>query len=217
MWPALVVIAAALLFLPRRSAPLVELEPEPLNDDTNQLPTIWETAAVTLTPANPFAPPVAPVVADTNRRAFLDMIAASEGTNRPPDGYRAMFGYPAEGRVIADLSDHPRRYFEFTDKAGRTLKTSAAGRYQFLARTWDELAQALHLSDFGPESQDAAALELIRRRGALDDVDAGRVAAAVVRCAPIWASLPGAGYNQPERKITFLLSAFTDAGGTLEA
>lgn len=149
-----------------------------------------------------------------NERAFLDMIAYSEGTaNGADNGYGVLFG----GGSFSDYSDHPRQVFTFTNKAGQTLKTTAAGRYQFLARTWDEVQSKLDLPDFGPHSQDLAALELVRQRGALDDVRAGNISAAVTKCAPIWASLPGAGYNQQERKLSSLLVAYQAAGGNLEA
>lgn len=149
-------------------------------------------------------------IARMNERAFLDMIAYAEGTSAP-EGYRMMFG----GGLFNSYADHPRVLHDFTNKVGQRLKTSAAGRYQFLARTWDELQRKLDLPDFGPASQDAAALELIRQRGALADVRAGRVAEAVRKVAPIWASLPGAGYNQPERKLTQLLQAYTAGGGAI--
>ena len=84
-------------------------------------------------------------------------------------------------------------------------------------RTWDELARRLQLPDFGPESQDAAALELIRQRGATNDVRAGRISQAIAKCAPIWASLPGAGYAQNENKLTSLVAQYQAAGGNLEA
>ncbi len=155
--------------------------------------------------------PTPPELAARNERAFLDMIAYAEGT-AGPDGYRTMFGH----RLFDSFADHPRQYFEFTNARGEKLRTSAAGRYQFLARTWDTLKARLNLPDFGPESQDRAAIELIRERGALPDVRAGRVAAAVVKVAPIWASLPGAGYAQPERKLSALLASYTTAGGNLE-
>lgn len=147
-----------------------------------------------------------------NERAFLDMIAYAEGTSSA-NGYRMMFG----GRLFESYADHPRVLHDFTNRIGEKLKTSAAGRYQFLARTWDELRAKLDLPDFGPASQDAAALELIRQRGALPDVRAGRVADAVRKVAPIWASLPGAGYNQPERKLAQLIAAYQSNGGTMEA
>lgn len=152
-----------------------------------------------------------------NVRAFLDMIAVSEGTSGP-EGYRFMFGYPRNpDRLITSYADHPRQYFSFT-AGGRTQKTSAAGRYQFLASTWDDLRAKLRLPDFSPASQDMAAIELVRQRGALNDVRAGRIAAAIAKCAKTWASLPGAGYGQPEQKMATLLTAYAQAGGTtLEA
>jgi lysozyme len=147
-----------------------------------------------------------------NERAFLDMLAYSEGTSGP-NGYRTLFG----GTLFESFADHPRKFFSFTDKVGKTNRTSAAGRYQFLMRTWDELKASLKLPDFGPASQDRAALELIRRRGALADVRAGRIQMAITKCAPIWASLPGAGYNQPERKLSSLLNTFAQSGGIFES
>ncbi len=193
--------------------------PDTPDNMPDQLPGVLDTIAVqaasvtdNLAAAVGLGDQVDPGTADRNRRAFLDMIAYSEGT-AGPNGYRTMFG----GTLTDSLADHPRQFFSFTDKAGRNLKTSAAGRYQFLSRTWDELAKALSLPDFGPASQDAAALELIRRRGALKDVDAGRISAAIAKCAPIWASMPGAGYAQPERKLNTLLASYSAAGGNLEA
>jgi lysozyme len=56
------------------------------------------------------------------------------------------------------------------------LKSTAAGAYQFLASTWDDLKRKLNLPDFGPHSQDLAAQELIRERHALADVADGRFA-----------------------------------------
>ena len=189
----------------------------PADDDhASQLPTLLEEIAVTVDPTTYIPAAVAPGLADANERAFLDMIAFSEGT-AGPDGYFAMFGFPAPGRIATNLDDHPGLYFEFADRAGNRLKTSAAGRYQFLLRTWRELQRSLNLPDFGPASQDAAALELVRQRGALNDVRAGRLQAAIAKCAKTWASLPGAGYNQPERKLSHLAAAYQQAGGNLEA
>jgi lysozyme len=150
---------------------------------------------------------------DANVRAFLDMIAYAEGTAMA-EGYRVMFGYPKNpDRLITSFADHPRQYFTFT-VGGKTLKTSAAGRYQFLASTWDDLKSKLGLVDFSPASQDAACIELIRQRGALGDVRAGRTVTAINKCAKTWASLPGAGYGQPERAIASLLNQYAAAGGT---
>lgn len=191
-----------------------------------QLPDLWETAIVNIDPRNHIAPSTAPSEQAANLRAFLDMIAYAEGTaGQVDDGYRTMFGY----RTFDSYADHPRQAVQFTDGAGRKLWTSAAGRYQFMAisplpsgastkvDTWDRLRRDLGLPDFSPASQDAAAVELIRQRGALNDVYAGRFDDAVAKVAPVWASLPGAGYSQPERKLTSLRAAYREAGGTFEA
>lgn len=193
----------------------------PDGDDTmpDQLPSVIESTIVqaaslgeTITAAVGLNTVLDQGAADRNVRAFLDMIAYAEGT-AGPNGYRTLFG----GSLFDSYADHPRQFFTFTDKVGKVSKTSAAGRYQFLSRTWDALAKQLQLPDFGPASQDRAAIELIRQRGALRDVQAGRIQSAIAKCANIWASLPGAGYNQPERKLTSLLSTFAQAGGTLES
>lgn len=155
-----------------------------------------------------------------NVAAFLQMIRYSEGT-AGPNGYRTMFG----GRLFDDFSDHPRQAVQFTNTAGVTLWTSAAGAYQFMAvsplpggkstrvDTWDRLQAKLDLPDFSPESQDAAAIELIDEAGALNDVKAGRFEQAVAKVRRIWASLPGAGYSQGERSIYSLRTAYANAGG----
>jgi muramidase (phage lysozyme) len=144
-----------------------------------------------------------------NVSAFLDMLAVSEGTKgHGDDGYNVIVG----GDLFHGYDDHPRRLVTL-NKAG--LKSTAAGRYQFLARTWDALRLKLHLRDFSPASQDVAATELIDEQHALDDVKAGRLDDAVAKCAPIWASLPGAGYGQHENELTKLRGAFVRAGGVL--
>lgn len=159
--------------------------------------------------------------AEANAAAFLAMIRKAEGT-AGPNGYRTIFG----GRLFTSYADHPRQAVQFKDGAGRTLWTSAAGAYQFLAispipggytrmDTWDRLQRKLGLVDFSPASQDAAALELIREAGALADVRAGRFDQAVTKVRTIWASMPGAGYAQPERRLEDLRAAYITAGGFL--
>ncbi len=182
-------------------------------EDKPQETTLIEDFQVTIDPTT-YTPAAVPEdTAAVNEKAFLDMIAFSEGVAPGEDGYRTLFG----GALMDSLADHPRKFFSFKNKRGENLKTSAAGRYQFLMRTWDALAQKLQLPDFGPASQDLAALELIRQRGATNDVRAGRIAQAVAKCAPIWASLPGAGYAQHENKLTSLVAQYQAAGGNLEA
>ncbi|KGD11662.1 lysozyme [Burkholderia pseudomallei] len=146
---------------------------------------------------------------EKNREAFLTMIRVSEGT-AATEGYRTLFG----GELFSGFTDHPRRIVTRTMN-GRSISSSAAGAYQFLKRTWDEIAMRLDLPDFSPKSQDAAALELIRAAGALGDVDAGQFALAVHKVRRIWASLPGAGYGQPEQNLEQLQAAYQAAGGVI--
>jgi muramidase (phage lysozyme) len=200
---------------------LDDYTPPEFSGDTvpDQLPSITESAMVTVSNAASTIgaavglgdPAPAPDQAARNVRAFLDTIAFAEGT-AGANGYRMMFG----GRLVDSLADHPRVFHTFTNRRGEVLRTSAAGRYQFLSRTWDALAQKLSLRDFGPASQDAGAVELIRERGALSDVQAGRFADAVRKVAPVWASLPGAGYAQPERSFSTLAATYQAAGGTMQ-
>ena len=56
------------------------------------------------------------------------------------------------------------------------------------------------------ESQDAAALQQIKERGALPMIDRGDIRQAIDRCSNIWASLPGAGYGQFEHKADSLIA-----------
>lgn len=215
---SLLAVAGVLFYRAVRYVPMSD-PGQPLDDSADQTNTVIDDMTVAAqtaieTATGQSAPAVSNDVAARNRKAFLDMIAVSEGTYDAGDaGYLMMFG----GRMADSFEIHPRQMFSFTNSRGEQLKTTAAGRYQFLAKTWDALAAKLGLPDFSPASQDAAALELVREKGALPDVDAGRVQVAITKCAKIWASLPGAGYAQPERKLTYLMAAFTNAGGMMVA
>lgn len=136
-----------------------------------------------------------------NVHRMLDAISAAEGTDS--HGYRTAFG----GSKIESLKDHPRTFHSFTQTDGKPNRTSAAGRYQFLSSTWDDVAGKLGLHDFGPESQDLAALELINRAGALDDVIAGNFDGAIGKLGATWASLPSSPYPQPKRTEGFMSNA----------
>lgn len=152
------------------------------------------------------------MTAEANISAFLAAIRAAEGTARAPDPYRVVMGY---GHTLDDLSDHPYFTGEWKGAAfGNGQWSTAAGAYQFIRSTWADVKRRLDLPDFGPHSQDSAAVELIRQRGALEDVKAGRFAQAVGKVRRIWASMPGAGYGQGERAMDWLAAQYSTAGGT---
>lgn len=144
-----------------------------------------------------------------NIAAFLKMIRVSEGT-AGANGYSMLVG----GKLFNGFADHPRVLVTITSR-GKQIQSSAAGAYQILRRTWDGVRGKLGLQDFTPASQDRAAVELIRQRGALADVRAGRFADALTKCRKEWASLPGAGYGQPENSVGALFAAYINAGGSV--
>jgi muramidase (phage lysozyme) len=153
---------------------------------------------------------------NNNRKAFLDMIAHSEIGPRllaiSDNGYNVIVGSTLAKPLLFDsYADHPRRLVQL--RPG--LASTAAGRYQLLARYYDAYRKQLGLPDFSPNSQDAIALQQIKERGALTLIDAGRFDEAVSRVRNLWASLPGAGYDQHENEIDALRMAYVDAGGML--
>lgn len=149
---------------------------------------------------------------NTQLRAFLDLIAYSEGTDngRQPTnnhGYDVIVG----GKLFYDYSKHPGVYVKLNPR----LTSSAAGRYQILEKFAKHYMKQLKLPDFGPDSQDKIAIQLIKECKALDDIYAGRIHSAVYKCRSRWASLPGAGYGQHEQKIEKLIAVFKEAGGVV--
>ncbi|MDR3429679.1 glycoside hydrolase family 104 protein [Silvimonas sp.] len=156
-----------------------------------------------------------------NMVAFLDMLAFAEGTATSKatrcDGYDVIVtGIDGRPEVFTDFSNHPfagGRASKVINTRG--LMSNASGRYQHMLKDWPHYRALLKLPDFGPLSQDRWAIQLIRERRALPLILAGQIALAVDRCANLWASLPGAGYGQPERKLTQLLDVYRKAGGRL--
>ena len=149
---------------------------------------------------------------DTNIKAFLDMIAYSElGTDllkRSDNGYNVVVG----GSLFYNYQDHPRK--KVWIKSIKNYST-AAGRYQILARYYDHYKLSLRLPDFSPNSQDAIAIQMIKEQGAYNHILKGHFATAIRLVSNIWASLPGAGYNQPERSYASLELAYKNAGGKI--
>ncbi|MDO3616624.1 glycoside hydrolase family protein [Ralstonia pseudosolanacearum] len=146
-----------------------------------------------------------------NVAAFLDMLSYSEGTDNGLQptrnrGYDVLVG----GGLFVSYTDHPRI---LVDLPRLGVKSTAAGRYQHLARWYDAYRRLLRLTDFGPAAQDAIAVQQIRERGALADIQAGRLAVAIDKCRNIWASLPGAGYGQHEHKLETLRTQYLRCGG----
>jgi hypothetical protein len=107
------------------------------------------------------------------------------------------------GKRFTDFSKHPGVVGVVTGDGPST----AAGRYQITGTTYRDVAPKLGVTDFSKESQDKIALELIRRKGALADVDSGNWEGAINKLGNIWASLPSSPYNQPKKTMEWSLAA----------
>ena len=132
---------------------------------------------------------------NNQRKAFLDMLAWSEGTDNGRQktrnhGYDVIVG----GELFTDYSDHPRKLVTLNPK----LKSTGAGRYQLLSRWWDAYRKQLGLKD---SLRKVRTLQQIKE-WRLPMIDRGDIRQAIDRCSNIWASLPGAGYGRSSIRLT---------------
>lgn len=158
-----------------------------------------------------------------NVYAFREAVSRAEGTAGQADPYRVCYGYK---HTVQSLADHPAVTGEWTGEKlsdgmckaagfGPGCVSTAAGKYQFTKPTWQRLKKKLKLPDFSGPSQDLACDELLRECGAYELARRGEVAEAARAARRTWASLPGAGYDQPERSVAWLQNQYTAAGGVL--
>jgi len=146
--------------------------------------------------------------------AMLDAIGASEGTG---NRYNIRFG----GSVISDLSKHPNISTSYQtnmkDTRGRPIveKSTAAGRYQFLNSTWNNIADKLGLNDFSAASQDKAALGLMLSvPGVEQALKNGDLTTLVQKLNSTWTSLPASvegGKRHGLRPFEYVLGAFNQS------
>lgn len=135
---------------------------------------------------------------DQKTKAMLEAIAHAEGTT---DSYNIQF----TGTKFTEYADHPRQI-----KCSNELCSDAAGRYQFLSTTWDGLKDKLNLPDFSPESQEKAAIELLKESGAAAKLQDGDVDGAMCAAGKVWASLPCNDYGQPQKTTADLKRVFEE-------
>lgn len=133
---------------------------------------------------------------DPNVRKTLDAISWAEGAD---------YGTLVGGGQFSDFSRHPKKSVHI----GRLgINSTAAGRYQFVGKTWDGLAKEFGFTDFSPETQDMAAIALLQRRGVLKDVLAGNWEKVVNSrgMSEEWASFPKNVYGQGGKSAGVLMS-----------
>ena len=117
-----------------------------------------------------------------NMLSTLLTIRTSEGHGTPVP-YNSLYG----GETFDSYDQHPNIE---VSKWGK--RSTAAGAYQFLSRTWDMHSKKLGLSDFSPFNQDRAAIaEIGLVRGATDLISKGDYVGALNKLSGKWTSLPG--------------------------
>lgn len=151
------------------------------------------------------------MVENKNVQAFLKMIRACEGTDSEK-GYRTMYSY----LTFDDFKEHPNKKIYFKNpKTGKQDYTTAAGAYQMVYPTWRRLQLRLNLPDFSPQSQDLAAIGLIKEFNALDDVIKGDIKTAIKKLKTQWASLPSSEDKQNPKSWAFALDKYKQNGGLI--
>jgi len=154
---------------------------------------------------------------NTNLKAFLDMLAWSEGTSTSRytknNGYDVIVGGMDSPNTFTSYNEHPNVLVTVNSKG---LKSTAAGRYQLLYRYWVAYKKQLSLSDYSPASQDAVAIQQIKERKALSDIENGNIKDAIYKCSNIWASLPGNAYGQRQHPLEDLIAKYKSFGGTVK-
>ena len=132
------------------------------------------------------------LVNDPRVRAFLEVIAYAEGTDRDKDptlsGYSTIMGYG----TAPNLYNHP--------------SNKASGRYQAIPSTWSMAEKALGLYDFTAESQEIfGAWDLVKNKPNIyTALTNNNFSAAVEAASSEWASFPNRSLtgNDPETNPT---------------
>ena len=151
---------------------------------------LFKTFELCLTCISFFSILQAPV--EPNKRALLDTICYAEGTWKGGCSYNTYYG----GGDFDNTKPHP----------GIVNNGSAAGgAYQFMPFTWERINQGENLPMM-PETQDDAAIKLIKNRGVNPNAELTpeTFLPTIDKLAPEWASLPTlrtgrSYYRQPSK------------------
>ena len=167
--------------------------------------------------------------------AFLDLIAASEGTSSHPltkaDGYDVIVSGVDGHHIFADFATHPFALGrppilvrearpeqvktlpigsdskpQIVAPAVPALHSTASGRYQLILPTWQEISTLRHLGTFSPQNQDAAALKILDECHAAEAILALDIPTAIGLACDVWACFPGNLYHQGGRQVSWLLA-----------
>lgn len=128
--------------------------------------------------------------------AFIATIRWAETGTSGYESYRKL----VFNGTFNDFSTHPKiRQCALIN--AKNVCSTAAGAYQMLDISWNDLQPDLGLKDFTPPSQDKMAIEYIRRNKAIDDVESGNFEMAACKVGKVWASFPCNDYYQHPRSV----------------
>jgi muramidase (phage lysozyme) len=152
--------------------------------------------------------------AEDNLMKFGNMIAVAEGSikeGRPDlDPYTVGYGY----KPFDPSKGHPRIRTEINFN-GKKDYTTAAGKYQATATTWDDFLRKQKLpknTPMSPDMQERFYQAKLKDRGAYDDVVNGNFDAAISKLGDEWASLPSSKAGQPKRTKEFINTTLQNLG-----
>ena len=121
---------------------------------------------------------------------LLNAIAGPESGGN----YGVIYG----GKQFNDYSHHPHLNIPIENGPNKGKTSSAAGRYQFLGDTWDDISGRYGLPDFSPQNQDlgawALANEVYRNKTGGDLTEAlraGKLQDVAKTLSGTWTSLAG--------------------------
>lgn len=144
-------------------------------------------------------------------KALHDTIAFAEGTegDGAKDGYNVMFTH----RRFTSCGRHPNT------RICDGICSTAAGRYQFLYRTWSSISNTLGYATFEPENQERGAeylIKTVRRANIPTDrpLTVTEFSNVMSKISYEWASLPPSRYpGQGGKSVNELRSLYCDLAG----
>src|SRR5205807_102100 len=89
--------------------------------------------------------------------------------------------------------------------------SSASGRYQIIADTFNRLSGQLGIGDFYPHTQDLMATRLLEEKGAIEPLMRGDLDTVLPLIAGVWASLPKSRTEGGRNGVSLWIK--TDASG----
>lgn len=147
-------------------------------------------------------------------RGLLNAISGPESGG----AYDVIYG----GRHFNDLSHHPHVAVPITSGPNKGQTSSAAGKYQFIGDTWDDISSRYGLQDFSPESQDygawALANEVYRKKTGGDLTEAlraGKLPEVAKTLSGTWTSLSNGIEAQPSGGGRGLLANYQSGMGQI--